>query len=218
MRRGQGPRSMLFCGMATGAILAAFAPTAHAQTVTATYALDNVWLLPNETHPWEIAQPMSGTFQWIYTEGDFENGAGEFLDLALPWYDPGLSGLKITFDVTSIECSLVGNYHDLGVDLTLFLLPPLAPGGTAMVDTTRSAFEIQQGISRRGTMVSGSVIPVAAPCPADIGGDANVGIDDFLAVLAAWGGCVDCPEDVTGDDVVGINDFLSVLANWGPCG
>ena len=26
-----------------------------------------------------------------------------------------------------------------------------------------------------------------------------------------------CPSDIDGDTVVGINDFLAVLAAWGPC-
>ncbi len=57
--------------------------------------------------------------------------------------------------------------------------------------------------------------PVA--CPWNCGGDndGNVGIADFLTLLAQWGGPGAC--DVDGDGVVGINDFLDLLANWGPC-
>ncbi len=55
------------------------------------------------------------------------------------------------------------------------------------------------------------------PCPADVDGDGNVGINDFLDVLAAWGPNPGHPADIDGDDVVGINDFLAVLAAWGPC-
>jgi hypothetical protein len=54
-------------------------------------------------------------------------------------------------------------------------------------------------------------------CLADFDGDDEVGINDFLTLLAAWGPCVDCPEDLDDDDDVGINDFLSLLAAWGPC-
>ena len=47
-----------------------------------------------------------------------------------------------------------------------------------------------------------------------------VGIEDFLALLAAWGSCPDpCPPfclgDIDGDCNVGINDFLTLLGNWG---
>ncbi len=56
----------------------------------------------------------------------------------------------------------------------------------------------------------------ALPCPWDCGGDddGNVGIVDFLALLAQWGGPGSCDFDGGG---VGINDFLALLANWGPC-
>ncbi len=53
-------------------------------------------------------------------------------------------------------------------------------------------------------------------CPWDCGGDNdnNVGIVDFLALLAQWGGPGSCDFDGGG---VGINDFLELLANWGAC-
>ncbi len=54
-------------------------------------------------------------------------------------------------------------------------------------------------------------------CPGDIDGSGDVGINDFLDLLAAWGPNPGHPADLDGDDVVGINDFLQLLANWGPC-
>ena len=55
----------------------------------------------------------------------------------------------------------------------------------------------------------------ASPCPWDCGdNDGNVGIVDFLALLAQWGGPGSCDFDGGG---VGINDFLDLLAAWGPC-
>ena len=58
--------------------------------------------------------------------------------------------------------------------------------------------------------------PAADPCPWDCAapGDGVVGINDFLKLLADWGGASDCDFDGGG---VGINDFLELLANWGPC-
>ena len=55
------------------------------------------------------------------------------------------------------------------------------------------------------------------PCPWDLGGDGNVGINDFLALLGAWGPNPGHPADFDGDDVVGILDFLVLLGSWGPC-
>ncbi len=54
-------------------------------------------------------------------------------------------------------------------------------------------------------------------CTADIDGDNTVGIDDFLALLAAWGPNPGHPADLDGDGTVGILDFLSLLEQWGPC-
>ena len=53
----------------------------------------------------------------------------------------------------------------------------------------------------------------------DIDHDCTVGINDFLALLAAWGPCPptgSCPADLDRDGIVGIVDFLLLLANWTP--
>ena len=53
-------------------------------------------------------------------------------------------------------------------------------------------------------------------CPWDCGDDnGDVGIVDFLALLAEWN-LVDTACDFDGGGV-GIVDFLKLLANWGPC-
>ena len=55
-----------------------------------------------------------------------------------------------------------------------------------------------------------------SPCLWDCGGDSNgdVGITDFLALLAQWGSPGSCDFDGGG---VGITDFLELLGNWGAC-
>jgi hypothetical protein len=58
--------------------------------------------------------------------------------------------------------------------------------------------------------------PDDCECIGDSNDSGEVGIEDFLLMLAAWGAC-DCPSDLDGDDIVGISDFLSLLARWGPC-
>ena len=55
------------------------------------------------------------------------------------------------------------------------------------------------------------------PCPWDLDGNGDVGIEDFLALLAAWGTDPGGPPDFDGDGDVGITDFLELFANWGPC-
>ncbi len=64
----------------------------------------------------------------------------------------------------------------------------------------------------------GTIIVVAAPCPADLDDSGDVGFPDLLMVLSAWGPCdEDCPEDLDGSKDVGFDDLLLLLAAWGPC-
>lgn len=56
-----------------------------------------------------------------------------------------------------------------------------------------------------------------SPCPWDLTDDGLVQIEDFLALLAAWGPNPGHPADFNGDNQVGIEDFLALLSNWGAC-
>ena len=59
--------------------------------------------------------------------------------------------------------------------------------------------------------------PGFIPCPEDfVNNDDQVGIEEFLAVLAQWGlSGAAADTDCSGD--VGVEDFLAILAHWGPC-
>ena len=60
-----------------------------------------------------------------------------------------------------------------------------------------------------------SISTATVSCPWDCGDDnGNVGIVDFLTLLAQWGALGSCDFDGRG---VGITDFLELLANWGDC-
>jgi hypothetical protein len=54
------------------------------------------------------------------------------------------------------------------------------------------------------------------PCPSDVNGDGTVNVQDFLGLLADWGG-TGGPADVNKDGTVNVEDFLQMLAEWGPC-
>jgi hypothetical protein len=56
---------------------------------------------------------------------------------------------------------------------------------------------------------------VATACPADLNGDGVVDVQDFLALLANWGGSGS--GDIDGSGEVDVQDFLLLLAAWGPC-
>ena len=47
-------------------------------------------------------------------------------------------------------------------------------------------------------------------------GDGTVGVNDILALIAAWG-TNDPAADVDGNGTVDANDVLAVLAAWGDC-
>lgn len=148
---------------------------APAETRVVGFDLEEIWLLPDLSHPSEPARQMTGSFEWTYQTGDFENGSGEFVELYIPWYAGEYDSLDVTFDLNSIEFTMRGNYHDLGLDLTIFLLEPLSPDQPAPVDTVRSMFDIQHGISHKGHVVNGSLVPlpglgltVGGTCPAAV--------------------------------------------------
>jgi hypothetical protein len=58
---------------------------------------------------------------------------------------------------------------------------------------------------------------VHPPCPADIGDDDVVDLNDLLGVIGAWNCRGDCTADVTGNGVVDVDDLLAVINGWGAC-
>lgn len=84
--------------------------------------------------------------------------------------------------------------------------------------TAGSTFLIRVG-SDDGSEGDGTVlvncIPGSDPCPGDCNGDEIIGVDDVLAMIAAYGQESDC--DTTGDGIIDVNDLLDLIASWGPC-
>jgi len=147
--------------------LAVIMSVSSVRAASVTYILEDVWLNPDISNPYgDAPQQMSGSFEWTYALGDFENGSGQFIDLSIPWYDSVIYGAPNTnIGLGSIEFTFPGNYHDLGLDLTLFLLSPLSSDQTAVIDTTRSIFDIQNGLSRKGHVMSGGISPSSSVIP-----------------------------------------------------
>ena len=75
-------------------------------------------------------------------------------------------------------------------------------------DLYNAAFRI------RGTAV---VEPIPCPCDCNSEPDGVVNTQDFLALLAQWGGPGSCDCKQPPDDVVDTKDFLAILATWGDC-
>ncbi|MHC4079164.1 MAG: hypothetical protein ACYST0_12075 [Planctomycetota bacterium] len=169
------------------ACLSSLAADAHAQAATVTYDLKDVWLRPDITHPREQAQQMTGTFVWTYTVGKFEEGSGRFLNLNLPWWGTRTSPtLKTTIEPKGIEIVMVGNYHGLGVDVSLRLAPPLSPYQPSPIDTVKSKFDIEVGVSRRGHVTKGSIVPRCAQ-PKNYG-SGTAGSGSFVPIITSSGG------------------------------
>ncbi len=55
----------------------------------------------------------------------------------------------------------------------------------------------------------------AQACVQNISADCGYGIDDFVALLVAWGPNPGHAADLDNDNIVGILDFLQLLAEWG---
>ena len=140
--------------------LSAMLSVGTAQANTVSYTLDNIFL--NST------QQMTGTFEWTYDEGDFENGTGHFSELFIPMTSHVLTDLNITFDIKkSIEFTLIANVDSDGVDINLVFVNPLTPTQSTLLDLNASKWSLG-GTGTNNSFRSGSISPVAVPIPAAV--------------------------------------------------
>ncbi len=88
-------------------------------------------------------------------------------------------------------------------------------------DAEQDLVTVNTDTDPKGTGGSVSVLlNELTPCPADADGDREVGVNDFLLVLAQWGPCPEgdeCPGDTSGDGIVDVVDYLLILLSWGSC-
>jgi hypothetical protein len=135
-----------------------FATPAPATTVT--YTLDNVFL--------DATNQMTGTFEWTYAEGDFENGAGVFSELFIPFTSHTLADLNVTFDINkSIEFTLIDNLDSDGIDISLVFVNPLTPPQSTLLNLEffgGSKYSIG-GTGTNNLFISGGISPVVVPVP-----------------------------------------------------
>jgi hypothetical protein len=67
-----------------------------------------------------------------------------------------------------------------------------------------------------GAALNGIQLRYIDPCPADVDGDDEIGVDDLIAVILAWGSS-DPDADVNDDGAVDVDDLVEVVLAWGPC-
>ena len=144
----------------------------------------------------------------------FVTGGGSVTVSAVPTTDPG-ENLDVLLEILDDGGALVASDNPVdGLSATIVL----------SLDAGEYYAQID-GIGKPGVYSDyGSLglyrITVSLPacaCIGDVDGDGEVGITDFLDLLAVWGPCVGCPEDLNGDGAVDLVDFLALLAAWGPC-
>ncbi len=152
-------RLFIMAGMWT---IAGVACHAYAQQHSRVFVLDNVMLDPDISHPGSPPMPLVGEFRWTWTEGDFDNGTGQFLSLHVPWIDLYLPSLLTTIEPAQIEITMRGNFDQLGVDILLRLEQPFTPDGPVSIDRANSMFTIEPGIQIIGH-AEGFITPCTAP-------------------------------------------------------
>jgi hypothetical protein len=90
-------------------------------------------------------------------------------------------------------------------------------GATDLVQVVQVLGEYQILVRTAST---GSAWSPGSCCPGDIDGNGEVGVDDLLALIGAWGVCSDpanCPADLNGSGAVDVDDLLSLLSAFGGC-
>ncbi len=105
-----------------------------------------------------------------------------------------------------------GDFFYLNGSVTI---PAGTADGTWYLGVTATAADDQDATN--GVSLVEIQIGDPQPCSGDANGDGEIGVDDMLATIGAWGACEGCPEDANGDGLVGVDDVLIILSGWGPC-
>ncbi len=193
--------------------------TADSHAATVNYTLVDVILADGEQ--------ITGTFDWTFSAGDFEGGNGAFTGLEIPYtiYSFVDGNLNIDIQTNSIEISGNGNYHDVGLDITLFLSQPFTSTQSAPIDLGLSYFECCGNGFKDQAFRSGSISPTfLLPVLGDMDCDSDVDfddIDDFVLGLNMpqeyenrFGVPPEGKGDTDGDgdlDFDDIDDFVAIL-------
>jgi hypothetical protein len=95
-----------------------------------------------------------------------------------------------------------------------FLLPPDVYGENFSLDTDNVRGQDNDGDNQYDENDAD-----CGGCPWDCGEakDGQVGVNDFLAMLAQWGQIATSCDFGSGTAGVDVSEFLELLGNWGPC-
>jgi len=197
-------------------------------------------VIPATTPPVSAMPPFLNEWQDLYpaslTDDNLDNGGGSSCQVCHagpfggpPWNDYGWSvheeydanGGDIVAAILAVQ-DLSPDNDPTGCSSIVEINADTQPGWTV---GPKNTFYFPDGSILENQLPPAGVLgdfDLLMPCcPADLDGDGEVGITDFLDLLAAWGPCPappqGCPADLDFDNEVGINDFLDLLASWGPC-
>ena len=150
-------------------------------------------------------------------------------------YSAGVAALLLSIDASLTAEQVENAIHSSAIDLgsagydTTYgwgfinaheaLLAIIPSTGACCVGTSCSIETAADCSAAGGTYLGDASTCSGDECPPDcpdVDGDGMVGVNDVLAVVAAWGS--DDPDaDIDGDGTVGTNDLLAVIGTWGPC-
>ncbi len=138
-----------------------------------------------------------------------------------------VSGAEVSDDGSVVAVSSWGTQDNAHPEVMIFdrngtMIGSIDTAGSPFsLDVSGDGLSVSAGNKAVHANIPGSggtvrTLHLSPPCPWDCGdSDGEVGIVDFLALLAQWN-IVGAPCDFDGGGV-GINDFLELLASWGPC-
>jgi len=194
--------------LATTLLLACISSNVLAQTSVVTYTLEDVWFEPDDA--WDDPRQMTGTFEWTYEVGDFENGTGVFTELYIPWFWSTISDVITTVETTSLEFTFDGNWHGYGLDVSLFLNEPLSSDSPATIDASRSRYQVEVGVIHQGIISGGSIVPAGPVCQVDLNDDGVLNFFDVSAFLNAFT-AQDILADFNSDGLLNFFDVSTFL-------
>ena len=136
--------------------------------------------------------------------------------------DPiALVGMGGVGETDAFTAAGIGNSSFISVVLNGaddYLLEVLDSGNTVIASSDRGGLGTEEALQVTTSAGSYTIKVTAQECAAfaDLNGDCNVGVDDLLALLGAWGPNPGHPADFDEDGSVGVKDLLALLGTWGP--
>ena len=127
-------------------------------------------------------------------------------------------------DTTSIDGTSFASPYAAGVAAMILSVDPslTAAEVRGILETTSSdygaaGYDTSFGYGMVNAYAAVQAVDVETPCPGDIDGSGEIGVNDLLALISAWGPCGGCDADIDGNGSVGVNDLLALISAWGPC-